>query len=397
MSVARRAFSVRSLLIRQNFAMMLFFSEIEFPADVCRVCGSMKMRTLIAVWLAITSCSIQAYENFMENPAAPYPAGCATSPDSQTFIYGDNLERVYAAELTLTDASDLTNELPVNVRVYRVGCAEQNRSVIWIEFEIPDFLNPDETFYLTPEVQAFVNGQNIPMRLTGEPNTWGSATEPDGFAHVIGGYQEFSNGAELTWIYVLDNVSLYSTLSDPNVFMSPSEYNDGFRLDLLTLNDVWSIQIPSTFDTLNSNDRIPLSGRLSGNWVVDGASDQGFVIAVSELTYSVNPFVFLSWYTYDNDGKLLWLTGGAQFEVGDTRITIPIDLVTDGQFMGAKKAHREVVGSVIITANDCNDLSFHYELNDLNLGSGDKRLQRIFSLETAGYVCRDLEARIESD
>ncbi len=355
------------------------------------------MRTLIMAWLLFASCSIQAYENFIENPTAPYPAGCATIPDSQTFIYGDNVERVYDEELTLTDSTDLSTELPVNVHVYRVACAEPNRSVIWIEFEIPAFLNPDETFYLTPQMQAFVNGESIPMRLTGEPNTWGSATEPDGFAHVIGGYQEFSNGAELTWIYVLDNLSLYSTFSDPDVFMSAAQYNDAFELDLSSLNSTWTIEIPSTFDTLNANSRIPLSGRLSGNWVVNGVPDQGFVIAISELTNSLDPLMFLSWYTYDNDGKLLWLTGAAQFEIGDTRITIPIELVTNGQFLGTKTADREVVGSVIITANDCNDLSFHYELNDLNLGSGDETLQRLFSLETAGYVCRDLEARVEAN
>jgi len=355
------------------------------------------MRSLIMVCLAIASCSIQAYENFIENPIAPYPAGCATIPDSQTFIYGDNLELVSNEQLTLTDAEDLSTELPVNVKVYRIACADPNRSVIWIEFEIPDSLDPANTFYLTPEVQAFIDGQSIPMRLTGEPNTWGSATEPDGFAHVFGGLQEFGNGAQLTWIYVLDNLSLYSLRSDPDLFMSPAQYNDTFELDLLTLNDTWTIEIPSTFDILNPNDRIPLSGRLSGNWVVEGVPDQGFVIAISELTNSLDPLMFLSWYTYDNDGNLLWLTGAAQFEIGDTRITIPIELVTNGQFLGTKVADRDVVGSVIITANDCNDLSFHYELNDINLGTGDEKLQRVFSLETAGYVCRDLDARIEAN
>jgi len=352
---------------------------------------------IMMVWLVLASCSVQAYENFIENPVAPYPAGCATIPDAQTFIYGDNLKRVYDKELTLTDASDLSSELPVNVHVYRVGCADPNRSVIWIEFEIPDSLNPDTTFYLTPLVHAFIDGQDITMRLTGEPNTWGSATEPDGFGHVIGGPQQFSNGTPLTWIYVLDNLSLYATFSTPDLFMSPSQYNDSFRLDLVTLHGTWSIQVPSTFNTLNPNNRIPLSGRLSGNWVVQGVPDQGFVIAISELTDSLDPLMFLSWYTYDNDGKLLWLTGAAQFEIGDTRITIPIELVTNGQFLGSKTADREVVGSVIITSNDCNDLSFHYELNDINLGSGDEKLQRVFSLETAGYVCRDLEARIEAN
>jgi hypothetical protein len=95
------------------------------------------------------------------------------------------------------------------------------------------------------------------------------------------------------------------------------------------------------------------------------------------------------------DGNLLWLTGA--FEIGDTQITIEIELVTNGEFLGTKVADREVVGSVSITANDCNDLSFNYELNDIGLGSGNERLERLFSLETAGYVCRDLDARIEAE
>jgi Tol biopolymer transport system component len=55
-----------------------------------------------------------------------------------------------------------------------------------------------------------------------------------------------------------------------------------------------------------------------------------------------------------------------------------------------------VVGSVTITGNNCNDLSLQYNLSDIGLGSGTKHLERLFSLETAGYVCRDLEARIDT-
>jgi hypothetical protein len=52
------------------------------------------------------------------------------------------------------------------------------------------------------------------------------------------------------------------------------------------------------------------------------------------------------------------------------------------------------VGSVTITGNHCNDLGFEYELTAIGLGSGNTHLERPFSLETAGYACRDLEARI---
>ncbi len=77
-----------------------------------------------------------------------------------------------------------------------------------------------------------------------------------------------------------------------------------------------------------------------------------------------------------------------------TTVTIPIVRVTNGEFRGSKAADREVAGSVTITGNNCNDLTLEYTLNDIGLGAGTKRLQRIYSLETAGYTCRDLEARM---
>ena len=355
------------------------------------------MRIMFFVLLAVYSLSAHAFENFIDNEWSPYPAGCVTIPDMQLAIYGDNAKQFFGQELTLPNAQDLLEDLPVNVFGLRVACADANRSVIWVVFKIPDTVLPAGTFYITPEAHAIINGKDIPLRLAGEPNNGGSGTEPDGSGQIFGGPVEFGGGLDKEWIFVLDNVSAFASNFDPDNVISASQYNDSFQLDLVGINQTYSIQVPSTASTLDANAGIPLSGRLSGNWVVQGVPDQGFVIAISELTDSLDPLMFLSWYTYDNDGKLLWLTGAAQFEIGDTRITIPIELVTNGQFLGSKTADREVVGSVIITSNDCNDLSFHYELNDINLGSGDEKLQRVFSLETAGYVCRDLEARIEAN
>jgi hypothetical protein len=80
--------------------------------------------------------------------------------------------------------------------------------------------------------------------------------------------------------------------------------------------------------------------------------------------------------------------------MGATEVTIPIEDVSNGEFMGDKAAERSVVGSVTITGNNCNDLTLQYDLGDIDLGSGTEHMQRLFSLETAGYVCRDLEARM---
>jgi hypothetical protein len=106
--------------------------------------------------------------------------------------------------------------------------------------------------------------------------------------------------------------------------------------------------------------------------------------------------MFLSWFTYDSDGEMLWLTGAAQFHMGAPFLTVPIEKVNHGEFMGNKTADREVVGSVTIAGSNCNNLRFDYDLTDIGLGTGTQNLHRLFSLETAGYTCRDLEARIEA-
>jgi hypothetical protein len=107
--------------------------------------------------------------------------------------------------------------------------------------------------------------------------------------------------------------------------------------------------------------------------------------------------IFFSQYTFDAESRPLWLVGNAEFEPGTSEVTIPIVKVTNGEFRGSKRAEREIVGSVTLTANSCNDLSFEYDYSSLGLGTGTRRLQRLYSLETAGYDCRDYEARVAAN
>jgi hypothetical protein len=95
----------------------------------------------------------------------------------------------------------------------------------------------------------------------------------------------------------------------------------------------------------------------------------------------------------DTDNGLLWRfvwndtttfeTDGAS---GDPR-------VTDGEFMGSTPATRNPAGTVTVTANSCNDLTFEYDVDYPGLGSGTRQLVRPFSIETQGYACRDRQAR----
>ena len=373
-----------------------------------------KLLVLIALFYSLNA---QSFSNFLENPYTPYPAGCVTLPKLQSLIYGDTAFKVYDEEISLPSANNPQNGLAVRLAVYRVTCAEPNRSVIWLEFSIPESLDPANTFYRVLGIYAGKPGGTVySMRLAEEPGQWGG-TEHHGNGQIFGGNSPGTvDGHDRKWLFILENAAPQSvTMGDeegdyvPGLtdFMTAEEYNDAFQLEiLLNVLDGWVVEIPSTASLPNSTPGFPISGRLSGNWVIDGASDQGIALAISELPGSFFPYylyledsllsIFLTWNTYDLTGNLLWLTGSVNFNMGQSQVFIPIELVYQGQFLGSKAAARQRVGSVTIKANSCNDLTFHYDLDDIFMGTGTRHLHRLFSMETAGYTCRDRAARIEA-
>ena len=372
----------------------------------------MKTRFLALLAFIVTG-NVHSYSSFVSNPYTPYPPGCATLPDLQSTLHGDNIVRFFEQEIPLDVPSNPVEQVNANVAAYRVACADASRSVIWLEFSIPEDVN-GEQFYLTPEVRAVIGESAFyGVSLVREPNGWDVGIRPWEYAQVFGGGGDLEDGHGLKWVFVLDNASWFTEYFEPQQALSAAQYNGSFTLELNWRDHAgWDIPVPSTASLFASNPRIPLSGRLSGNWVVDGASDQGFVISISELVPGSAPrassellglplLMFLSWFTFDQNGDQLWLTGAAQFEMGATEVTVPIESVIHGEFLGDKAAERTTIGSVTITGNSCNDLTLDYDLDmygiGTGLGSGTKRLQRLFSLETAGYVCRDLEARMDAE
>jgi hypothetical protein len=94
---------------------------------------------------------------------------------------------------------------------------------------------------------------------------------------------------------------------------------------------------------------------------------------------------------------MLWLTGAAGFGPGLTQVKIPIERVTNGEFRGSRRADRETVGSVRITSRSCNDLIFEFDYSGIGLGAGQRRLERLYSMEAAGHDCRDYEAKVAAN
>lgn len=326
--------------------------------------------------------AVFAAELFETNPTTPYPPGCISTtrdgldtPSSGRLVYAQDV-------IVLTNAGAGGGTANVQTTVFRRGCTEPGRSVLFIQFEL---VSPGKEFAV-PRLWAEVDGEEYPLRLTSEPNSF--THDETGRDLPLGGYE-----------FIVDGLAEQALRPNTKI-LSPSQYSGAFTLkfqDVLDESREFSVGIPE-WNTSIVPFIFPLHGRLTGTWVAEGAADQGFVISFNEFIDgdSVRQLVFFSWYTFAADGSTLWLTAAATFEVGDGEVELSLERVTNGSFMGADAADREVVGSATLRAISCNEMALDFDLEALDLGTGVATLRRIFSLETSGYACRDLEARSDA-
>jgi len=324
----------------------------------------------IAVFVLVYSGLASAGENFYSNGLAPYPPGCVTYMPLMG-LYPGGTDVMIDGPVPLDTL--LVNEAASGrIIVKRKSCSEPNRSVIIVEWQIVDNNDGVVDLALIPNMYARIGDRDKPLRVTEEPNSF-----------LDSGMGEFlSEGTTKT--YILDG----GPDSDP---ITGDEYNSAFTL--IIENFLGKSRYNAHLRALNTDTQpsyIPLNGRLSGIWVVDGAKDQGFVISFSEFLDDKNTgLIFFSWYTFDADGNNVWLVGNARYNNGDSEVTFNVQLVTDGQFLGDKTATRIPAGSIRIKARHCTLLELHYDLRDINLGQGTKGVVRLLNLETAGYTCMD--------
>ena len=374
------------------------------------------MKPLIIPLLILLGCSsVLANSNFVSNPDLPYPPGCAHPPIADDLVEQEPQTATFFED-TITRFDWQTGErIEVRLKAYRSRCSEPGRSLIWLEFTLPGKYAGRAIELALPPISAKPPDSWSRARLlVTEPGGWGSGLQDDRELALLvsqpQGLEEYrDHSVERKWLFLLDNLS---PVSEWGLYfgrgLSAAEYNARFDLELYYVPSQLTIEVPATAELFpEPSPRLPLSGRHSGTWVIDGASDQGFQLAISEQVGERQDFapgvpdlpllIFLSHYTFDAQGDLLWLTGVAEFAPGTSEVTVPIVKVSNGQFRGAKPAARETVGSVTLTSNSCNDLTFDYDYSSLGLGTGSARMQRLFSLETAGYDCRDYDARVEAN
>jgi hypothetical protein len=342
-------------------------------------------KLILPFFLVMFTSSVPAQENYATNPLSPYPPACATNYQVWDKYNSSGTEVIYSGMIQLTGESGALHD--VELTVWRKGCAEAGRSVILVDLKPVDDGDGMDEWVFTPWFWAATRRDSqIKMRAISEPNSSYATDET----------QKLWEGGSYTLF--LENPSIYSEFN--YIMVSPEEYNGAWQLRVRDVGDpvvnTWEIDIPAYTNNLQTP-VMALTGRLSGTWVVPGVPDQGLVLAFEEEGSSLMPrgLFFLSWYTFDDKGELLWLTGNGFYGRGATEITVPVLLVSNGQFLGEQLADREVIGSARLVAQDCNSLILEYDLEGIGLGSGTEILQRIFSLEIQGYACRDIQSRID--
>ena len=366
---------------------------------------------LCILLLALGCGSAAANPNFVTNPWLPYPPSCVRVMGKAALDAPDSgAARFHRSQVDLFDVQS-GERVPVSFSAYRSPCAEPGRSLIWIEFLLPDrYAARDVELELPVFVAEPREHWRYLMNLVTEPGGWGARGRVEqertylvSAAHEL--LKDFDTSAgERRWVFLLDNGPGYLA-GIPLWGLTPSEYNAAFTLWLrYPPYDYLSIEVPASDDLLaGAVAPLPLSGRHSGIWVVEGAANQGVQLSIAEQVGQHSGFApgvpdlplsaFFSLYTFDAEGRPLWLVGNAEFTPGAEEVLMEVQRVSGGEFRGGKPAERESAGTVTLRSRSCNDLVFDYDYTPLGLGAGTRRLQRLFSLETAGYDCRDYEAR----
>lgn len=325
-----------------------------------------------------------AIENFVTHATTLYPPACLSTAGVEE-VFTPSETRIAYLDQTVSQFTafpDTKNNATVDMQIVRRGCKDSDRSVLLVSVSL---ITGGESFFL-PRLFADVDGTRYPLRLANEPNS---------FEQNYGGALQSTGRVE----FVIDGVAESRIASTANI-LSIAQYNGAFRLVMqdgfdetreveLAIDAYSGFQVPRKF---------PMNGRMSGNWVSEGATEQGFLISFNEFIdeNGVQNMVFLSWYTFATDGSTLWLVANTFHDIAEDSVQLTIQLVENGEFLGNKTVDRTDVGTATMTVENCNEITFEYDLTSLGLSAGTITLTRIFSLEIAGYACRDQTARLDA-
>lgn len=129
----------------------------------------------------------------------------------------------------------------------------------------------------------------------------------------------------------------------------------------------------------------PITGQMSGTYVVEGLNNHGFFVTVSENDAG-EPFLFFAWFTYLN-GEPYWLVGIGFYDPGAGEVTMEVQRRDGLQFLDFSDAEatRTVVGTMTWRAQSCDLFLIDYDLD----GEAPGTLEADRLTGIAGHECVD--------
>jgi len=280
----------------------------------------------------------------------------------------------------------------VGIRFWRVKCSDEN-TIIAADFENIDDVN-----------------NAIPGITRVAVNSPSGSSSAGAFEYVA---NEFTNTGSGFPSQLIRNWWSQDNIFSPPLILTRNTFTDfttGFPDQPIDINDIQgeievvgqgqqgfseSFTIPPASEmTAVEPDNSILTGRYSGNWVVENTADQGILVSVSELP-NRSLVLFMAWFTFDSEGNPAWFTGNAFFEQGDSIVNFNLIKATGGSFNQDIDANRQTVGSATLQVIECGRLRFSFDLTAEGLDNDIVNLVRLFAGETAGYTCRDIQSRVD--
>jgi len=101
---------------------------------------------------------------------------------------------------------------------------------------------------------------------------------------------------------------------------------------------------------------------LGGSWFEATTAGQGFLIDVSTVG---NPFIFVTWFTYEPTGELVWFTAGGPFT--DNSATLDILENSNGAFNAPTQVTLTNVGTMNIRFANCTTGNIDFDIPERGL------------------------------
>ncbi|GAB4171707.1 MAG: hypothetical protein Kow0020_06520 [Wenzhouxiangellaceae bacterium] len=264
----------------------------------------------------------------------------------------------------------------VDLRGWRVGCHEPNRSVLLLNINVQYPPGQDVTWAPVVGLRRADSEEVVPAKLTlfNEPFLYNPA-----IIHPFTDAGSPDTGAT----FVID-----TSLAD----FSNEDYNSELRLVLdWPLNPPVELPFPAYDPQLDAPQfpAPPLHGRYSGQWTVEGFPRQGLVLQIGEI--GDRNFLFAIMFTY-LEGAPTWVVGNADFEPGANAVTVEMQRLEGGELFteplnsyDAMDISGQTLGTMTFRANSCNSISADVDFSSSGFGTAELSFQRLIRI--AGYDC----------